>query len=153
PGTARFERCAFDHAKLDGWRMSATELVGCRFVGPLRRMEFGGRPVVNAVQRRERNEIRDNDFREADLHDVEFLGGVDLDAQLWPDDPTYLRLDVRPETLDRLARVVDRLPPEDRTPLADLAWVRGRFAGQSEILVREGTWQWYRRLLRLAAGN
>jgi hypothetical protein len=153
PGSARFVRCTFDHARIDGWRMWGTEFIGCRFVGPLRHVEFRAHPgSVSAAQPRERNEIRDNDFRGIDMEDVEFLGGVDLDAQLWPDDPSYVRLDIRPETLDRLAPFVPHLSPEDERR-ADLGWVRGRFAGQPEILIRDGTWQWYRNLLRLAARN
>ncbi len=153
PGSARFVRWTFDHAKLDGWRMRGTEFSGWRFVGPLRHVEFRAHPApVSAAQPRERNEIRDNDFRGIDMEDVEFRGGVDLDAQLWPDDPSYLRLDIRPETLDRLAPLVTSLSPEDQRR-ANLGWVRGRFAGQPQILIRDGTWQWYRNLLRLAARN
>src|SRR5439155_1129708 len=33
PDQARFERCTFDDAALDGWRTEAAEFVGCRIAG------------------------------------------------------------------------------------------------------------------------
>jgi hypothetical protein len=149
PGNSRFERCSFDHARLDGWSSWSAEFVDCRFAGPLRKIEFRGiSPYEAAAQRRTatidaagsgdrgRNEFRGNDFREADLEQVEFIDGIDLDAQRLPDGPDYLRVDVRPETIDRVVAAAEHsLPPDQREKFLFLVqrWLRGRHAGQAEV--------------------
>lgn len=42
-GTARFERCTFDGARLDGWRSNLAEFVDCHFAGKIRNVKFFGR--------------------------------------------------------------------------------------------------------------
>jgi len=149
PGNGRFERCSFDHARLDGWNSWSAEFVDCRFAGPLRKVEFRGiSPYEAAAQRRTAtsndvsssdrggNEFRGNDFREADLDHVEFLDRIDLDAQRLPGGPDYLRVDVRPETIDRVVAAAERslaLEQREKFLLLVQRWLRPRHAGQPEV--------------------
>lgn len=95
PDQARFERCLFDDALLDGWRSEAAEFVGCRFAGALGAVTFFGRPAGNAAQRvkRKKNEFAGNDFQDADLERVTFTRGIDLDLQRLPLSDELVRLD------------------------------------------------------------
>jgi hypothetical protein len=103
PGQARFVGCSFRSADLNGWNAVANEFVNCRFLGVVRSCNFWGAPVDEWVEvgalrpGRLKNEFRGNDFREAELRGVGFLGGVDIDAQLWPESSDYVRLDRFPE--------------------------------------------------------
>ena len=171
PGLARFERCTFERAKLDGWHGWHADFVDCRFSGRLRNIEFWAAPSQDPItprtperfreaMRRERppNEFRGNDFRAADLENVEFLGGIDLDAQFLPEGPEYARLDIRPETLDRVEAYVRRLTPDAVSdpfkrlePLSILGWLRGRWRGQLEVFTkpsRSRTFAVYQELLK-----
>jgi hypothetical protein len=136
PGDGRFERCSFDGARLDGWQSWSADFVECRFAGPLRNITFRGISPYAAAGDGRRNEFRGNDFRDADLEHVEFIDGIDLDAQLLPDGPEYLRIDVRPETIDRVVAAAEQtLPPDEREKFLFFVknWLRGRHAGQPEI--------------------
>jgi hypothetical protein len=64
-----------------------------------------------------RNEIRDNDFREAELVDVAFRHGIELDAQLLPAGKEYVRLRGLKRRIRRARREVKRW--EDATAQAD----------------------------------
>src|SRR4051812_10570620 len=89
---ARFERCTFEHAKLDKWFATSAEFVDCRFSGPLRSVRFAGSvwPAEVAQKLGSRQlEFVGNDFSEAELVDVDFVGGVDIGAQRWPSSPDY----------------------------------------------------------------
>ena len=69
------------------------------------------------------------------LDDVEFVGGIDLDAQLWPHDPLLRRIDVSPARIDQAeaaARAGDRLEQD----LFVLRWLRGRYRHQPVLLAR-----------------
>ena len=60
-----------------------------------------------------RNEFRGNDFREADLIDVAFRAGIDLDAQLLPPaGETYVRLRDLNGRVHKARREVKRWPDE-----------------------------------------
>jgi hypothetical protein len=87
----RLEGCDFSYAKLDGWFTWRADIIGCRFAGPLRRVVFVGH---SPDESRRRNDIRGNDFREAEFDDVDFRTGtgIDLDAQLLPSGPEYVRI-------------------------------------------------------------
>jgi hypothetical protein len=99
----RFERCSFVGAKIEDWDSDCAEFVGCTFGGKVVRALFSGRPHdCWASVARTTNEFHRNDFRQADLIDCRFSYGVDIDAQLWPDDPKYLRFD---RWVDRVAAV------------------------------------------------
>lgn len=148
PNGGRFERCSFDHARLDRWRSWSAEFIDCHFTGRLHDVVFEGiertLPVPPKWPERFKeamareptpNEFRGNDFREADLGTVEFIGGIDLDAQVWPDDPDLVRLDIRPATIDAVERASVRLDPADRARIMDvLRWLRARYRGQDVML-------------------
>ncbi len=106
PGAARFERCTFDHARLDGWRSDLGEFVDCHFAGKVRNVKFWGRPYGIVAEKagvdRPVNEFRGNDFRQAELINVSLVMGIDLDAQRWPEDPAYIRLDRLGERVRRV---------------------------------------------------
>ena len=176
PGVARFERCSFERARLDRWECTHNDFVDCRFSGRLRNIAFWAAPHRAPVtprtperfreaMARERppNEFRGNDFRAADLESVEFLGGIDLDAQLLPDDPEYARLDIRPEMLDRVEAYVHRVAPDavrdpfkHLEPLSILGWLRGRYRGQLEVFTKPSsspTFAVYQELLARATNE
>jgi len=112
PEAARFERCTFDGARLDGWRSDLAEFVECHFAGKVRNVRFWGRPYGILAEElgvdRPVNEFRGNDFRQAELIDVSFVMGIDLDAQRWPEGPAYLRLDRLGERVRRARAEVIR---------------------------------------------
>lgn len=56
---------------------------------------------------REVNEFVGNDFRDADLLDVDFRYGIDLSLQMLPVDEKYLRVDRARERIARARLVVD----------------------------------------------
>ena len=51
--------------------------------------------------RRKRNDFYGNDFRDAELIDTMFVGGIDLDAQRLPESSEYVRVN---DALDRIER-------------------------------------------------
>jgi uncharacterized protein YjbI with pentapeptide repeats len=168
PGVTRFERCSFDKARIDGWDCTHNDFIDCRFAGRLRGVLFSGGvrddPVVRegdserlkALKRlnasRRPNEFHGNDFRDAVFDGVEFLGGIDLDAQVLPDDPEFVRFDIRPETLARVESFALRLPPDEQErALKLLGWLQVRYRHQPEALTNslgEHTFGLYRDLLR-----
>jgi hypothetical protein len=87
-GDVRLERCQFVDTDLEGWFTFAAEIVDCRFAGRLNGVVFNGEDDTG----RRKNEFRGNDFREADLDDVAFRFGIDLDEQRLPEGPEYVRL-------------------------------------------------------------
>jgi hypothetical protein len=87
-GDVRLERCQFVDTDLKGWFTWAADIVDCRFAGQLSGVVFNGEDDTG----RRKNEFRGNDFREADLDDVAFRFGIDLDAQRLPEGPEYVRL-------------------------------------------------------------
>ncbi len=146
PGLARFERCSFDGAKLDGWLSWHAEFVECSFSGRLKTVVFSAGlnddPTRGSI-RTEPLEFRGNDFRAADLVEVSFSGGIDIGTQVLPEGPEYVRLDVRPETLDRVEAYVLGMPPEERDgPFGASSTVRGirlAYRGQGEAFARRGS--------------
>jgi uncharacterized protein YjbI with pentapeptide repeats len=97
-GAARFEACSFRRARISGWRATRTEFVDCIFEGPIRGCQFHGRdpdPLVPGYppQARTINEFAGNDFRQADLIDCQFAGGIDITRQHWPTDSDYILID------------------------------------------------------------
>lgn len=119
PDQARFERCTFAHARLDGWIAANAEFVDCRFAGTLTKVMFSARPFGPAVKSldppRVRNEFRGNDFREAELVGTVFVRGIDLAAQRLPEDERYVRLDRIAQRLGRArAEIVRWDDHEDR---------------------------------------
>ena len=85
-GTARFERCLFDGARLRDLRVDAAEFIDCTFRGRVWSTIFSGAPMgLTVLPDRSRNAWHGNDFSGADLVDVDFRD-IDLRAQRWPDD-------------------------------------------------------------------
>jgi hypothetical protein len=119
-GQARFESCVFDGARLDGWRSYAAEFVDCHFAGRIEEVIFFGRPFVlwadpGALDPpRTTNAFTGNDFRAADLHDIAFKDGIDIDANLMPDGPEYVRLDRWMERVALARAEVARWPDATR---------------------------------------
>lgn len=139
PDVARFERCTFDDARLDGWRTEASQFVECRFAGALRDVTFHGRPVGAAgrrvATRRARNEFAANDFRDAELEDVVFVG-VDLDAQRLPVGDRYVRLGRFRQRVARARVEIAAWPDRDerRAAAAMLRALAARWREQDEII-------------------
>lgn len=109
--TSVTEDCEFVDADLSGWFSWDADIVGCRFAGRLHGVVFQGSDIDGG----RRNEFRGNDFRDADLEDVGFSGGIDLDAQRLPSKPEYVRLRNVPKRVKRTCRKLERWPdPEER---------------------------------------
>jgi uncharacterized protein YjbI with pentapeptide repeats len=97
PGPSRFEACVFDGADLRGWNTMLAEFIDCHFAGRVEKVRFHGRPwgagLDELVPPRAVNAFRGNDFSEAELIDVAFVMGIDLEKQRWPEGREYIRLD------------------------------------------------------------
>ncbi len=110
---ARFERCSFEDARIEDWASDAAEFVGCRFGGLISDSRFSGRPWGMWAEpgylhpRRVRNEFRDNDFRAAEIRGTDFVWGVDVRAQLFPESADYVLLDRWAERVEFARRVVE----------------------------------------------
>jgi len=112
PGRARFERCTFDGARIEEWDAERADFVDCRFSTRLLRCAFYGQSRVHREDpvRYRMTEFRGNDFRQAELIDTAFRAAVDISAQLWPDDPRYLRLDRLDERIPKVRAEVSGWP-------------------------------------------
>jgi hypothetical protein len=106
-GDVRLERCQFVDADLKGWFTFAADLVDCRFAGRLSGVVFNGRDDTG----RGKNEFVGNDFREADLDDVDFRD-IDLDAQLLPQGDEYIRLQNLQERVKAARKTVKTWPQD-----------------------------------------
>ena len=116
-GLARLERCSFDHTRIDGW-ICDNDFVDCTFAGRFRNIQFSGRMNPTLIRVRGvpmcPNEFRGTDFVGARFIYVDFTGGIDLDAQKLPTGPEYHRLDIRPQTVARVERLIPSLPAEEQ---------------------------------------
>jgi hypothetical protein len=97
PLFARFEQCSFDGADFRGFRSFYAEFVECHFAGRIVSAKFFGRPEgltePPPLLKRQTNEFRGNDFREAELIDTGFVHGIEIKAQQWPQSDAYVMLD------------------------------------------------------------
>jgi len=145
PGLARFERCTFDDAAIDGWRSEASEFVDCRFAGALGTVIFYGRPAGPTGKlvehERKRNDFSGNDFRDADLDHVTFTGGIDLRTLRLPRDDRYVWLDRFPQRVARARTEIVRWDvQEERIAAQDmLRDLTVRFRDQNEIFASRMT--------------
>jgi hypothetical protein len=92
-GNVRLVRCQFESCRLENVIGTKLELIECAFPDTtIKKGVFHGRVEASAQVRPRRtlNEIRDNDFSQADLQDVDFRGGVDLTKQKLPTSDEYL---------------------------------------------------------------
>lgn len=119
-GNVRFEGCSFRRAAIRDWAADAAEFIDCIFAGPIQDSRFCGRPVGiwgatgTATLKRSRNAFSGNDFASAQLIGCEFIYGIDLSAQRWPDGPEYVRLDRWPERVGLARHLVAEWPPAAR---------------------------------------
>jgi hypothetical protein len=97
PLFARFEECSFDGADFRGFRSFYAEFLACHFAGKVVSAKFFGQPEGLTEPprdlKRQTNEFRGNDFREAELIDTSFMHGIDIEAQQWPQGDAFVRLD------------------------------------------------------------
>ena len=147
PEAARFERCSFDHARMDGWRSDLGEFIDCHFAGKVRNVKFWGRPYGIVAEKagvdRPVNEFRGNDFRQAELINVSFVLGIDLDAQRWPEGPAYIRLDRLGERIQRVRAQVIRWTDldarRDALIMLDVLQEGDVDQGQDDLFMRRAT--------------
>jgi len=141
---SRFERCTFDDARLDGAQTEAAEFIDCRFAGRLDAVTFHGVPSGSEARRldppRKRNEFRGNDFRDAELIDVAFIAGVDMDRQRFPDDELHVRVDDFPRRLTIARAEIEQWYERERAPAqVMLATLATRWRGQDVVVARRWT--------------
>jgi hypothetical protein len=105
-GEVRLERCQFVDSDLDGWFTWTADLVDCRFAGRLSGVVFNGRDTDGSRT----NEFVRNDFRDADLDDVDFRFCIDLDAPLLPQGNEYIRLRGIQERVEAVRKDVTTWP-------------------------------------------
>lgn len=134
-GDVRLERCQFVDAYLEGWFTFAADLVECRFAGRLNGVVFNGRDDTG----RGRNEFVGNDFREADLDDVDFRD-IDLDAQLLPEGDEYIRLRDVQERVKAVRKIVKKWPQDAARADAEemLRLVESVYEDESDIFTKRG---------------
>jgi len=140
-GFARFIDCSFEKVQIDHWFCFAVELIGCTFSGRLSKAIFNGSvPADNhGMAGRVVNRFEGNDFSRADLVDVSFRTGIDLDKQRLPSGDGYVRL---ADAVDAMRRA--RVAYESWESVEDKAAARGVLhvleqdvaAGQRQLLVR-----------------
>jgi uncharacterized protein YjbI with pentapeptide repeats len=92
PRRPAFIGCSFRKAWLKTFICHEAEFVDCVFSGVLKGVVFNGTPSSTDKLGRTRNTYRGNDFTEAELRDVSFRGGIDLDSQRLPTDSEYFIL-------------------------------------------------------------
>ncbi len=144
-GQSRFERCTFDDARFEGSRTEAAEFVDCRFAGPLDGVTFHGAPWGPEAKHldppRRRNEFRGNDFRDAELIDVAFVAGVDMDRQRFADDEMHVRIEGFQRRLAKArAEIKHQWYERERAPaLLMLAALAARWRDQDVVVARRWT--------------
>jgi hypothetical protein len=143
-GQSRFERCTFDDARLEDGDLAAAEFIGCRFAGPMERVTFYGAPSSAHAKRmdppRPRNEFRGNDFRDADLLDVTFVAGIDMDRQRFPEDELHVRVERFQRGLSKARAEVKDWYERERAPALEmLATLAARWGDQDVVVARRWT--------------
>jgi len=143
-GQSRFERCTFDDTCVDDIDAGAAEFLDCRFAGPLDGVTFYGTPFGPEAKRldpqRRRNEFRGNDFRDAELVDVAFVGGVDMARQRFPDDELHVRVEGFQRRLAKARAEIKTWYERDGAPaLVMLATLEARWRDQDVVVARRWT--------------
>jgi hypothetical protein len=105
-GFSRFVRCSFRNVNLRDWFCFSAEFIDCIFTGRLKKCIFNGTVPEDDRQwvGREWNEFHGNDFSGADLVDVAFRTGIDLEQQRLPTGPEYLYLPDAVAAIERARR-------------------------------------------------
>jgi hypothetical protein len=108
PGIARFVRCSFRDCLIQDFFGVTVEFIDCVFSGRIEKAVFHGSvPEEDRAQvGRTTNEFSGNDFREAELVDVAFRGGIDLTKQRLPEGAGYLYLADAADALDHVRQQV-----------------------------------------------
>jgi hypothetical protein len=89
---------------------------------------------------RRRNEFRANDFRDAELVDVVFVDGIDMDRQRFPDDELHVRVDRFQRRLPKARGEIKHWYERERGPaLAMLATLEARWRDQDVVVARRWT--------------
>ncbi|WP_281353258.1 pentapeptide repeat-containing protein [Acrocarpospora corrugata] len=119
-GNVRFERCIFDRPGLR--RQTATaeaEFVDCVFAGPVRSINFWGRPADGdrVVLGRDHNDFTGNDFTAAELDDFSFRH-IDLRAPRLPGLPGYALLDRIADRVNSVLPLVGSWPEDKHRQVA-----------------------------------
>jgi uncharacterized protein YjbI with pentapeptide repeats len=83
-GQARFEGCTFRHCKFNGLFAHCADFVHCTFEGKVSGAVFYAEAPSGQPCRGKVNEIVHNDFTAAQVTNVGWRGGVNVEAQLWP---------------------------------------------------------------------
>jgi hypothetical protein len=132
-GDVRLERCQFADADLEGWFTWTADLVDCRFAGRLSGVVFNGRDAEGSRT----NEFVGNDFREADLDDVDFRD-IDLDAQLLPQGDEYIRLRDLQERVNTVRKTVKTWPQDAARAGAEqmLSLVESVYKDESDVFTK-----------------
>jgi hypothetical protein len=132
-GHVRLERCDFTNADLKGWFTWDADIVECRFAGRVRGVVFNGRDLESSRQ----NEFVGNDFRGADLDDVAFRLGIDLDAQLLPEEPEYIRIRNLPPAVNQARDEIRQWPKPDREAAEQMLDVlEGVYEGEPDVFTK-----------------
>jgi hypothetical protein len=132
-GDVELIECDFTDAHLNGWFTWGADVIDCRFAGRLEGVVF----TATDIDGRGRNDIRGNDFRDADLVDVDFRNGVDLDKQLFPESDEYLRIRDLPGALMRAQEDVERWPRDERRQALEALDLIARVeSGQPDVFTR-----------------
>jgi uncharacterized protein YjbI with pentapeptide repeats len=143
PLFGKFEGCDFDQARLDDWDARCAEFVGCHFTGRLLRVKFSAQPDDLCLEKlgayRSTNLFTDNDFRNAELSDCTFGGGIRIGDNQWPPGDDYLVLDRLPERVGRARAEVEKWSPgpERDRGLARLEiYSTGPYKAQRDLVAR-----------------
>ncbi|GLX99127.1 hypothetical protein [Herbidospora sp. NBRC 101105] len=93
PGRASFISCVFNGVQITDMMSLEAEFIDCTFTGLLKSVTFSATPdLLDDRLLRTRNRFTGNDFSGAELREVGFRGGVDLDAQHLPGGDGFLLL-------------------------------------------------------------
>lgn len=140
PGHARFENCDFDRTTIRKWFATCSEFVDCNFSGRIETTKFFGRPIGACAEQLSRavNEFRGNDFRRADLFDVGFVAGIDLDAQKLPLGDDYVVVPNFHQCAKAARGAIAEWPSEERRQAEILleAYSTGGMEGQRDLFAR-----------------
>jgi len=139
-GEARFVACTFRETRLLRVISFCGQFVDCLFAGRVAETTFHGRPsgpCADALPRKAVNEFHGNDFRAADLYWVAFTNGIDLDAQVLPSDPAYIRVKDFHRRLRAARLEVAGWPAADRElALVQLQSLEWTYENQEDVFAR-----------------
>lgn len=139
PGHARFEGCSFEDVHIRQWFATCAEFIDCRFSGRIETTKFfGRRPSGVCADDRATNEFRGNDFRRAELNDVGFVAGIDLDEQQLPTGEQYVLVPDFHGRIKAVWQVITEWPAEKRRPAELLlkAYSTGGMEDQKDLFAR-----------------